>query len=112
MDGIYKLNLRTQMGDLDGFINIVTKDKNLSGYIELMGSKTEFSGGKVEGNNLYINGKAKARIYNNKIWYTCWSKGRYINNKSQNEYGVIGNSCKKGRIKIIKNCIDNKTKIC
>lgn len=60
MDGIYKLNLKTQMGDLDGFINIVTKDKNLSGYIELMGNKTEFSGGKVEGNNLYINGKAKA----------------------------------------------------
>lgn len=60
MDGLYKINLNTKMGSLDGLINIVTKDNNLSGYIEIMGNKTEFSGGKVEGNNLFIKGKAKA----------------------------------------------------
>lgn len=59
MDGIYKINLNTQMGNLEGLINIVTKDNDLSGYIEIMGNKTEFSGGEVKGNNLYINGKAR-----------------------------------------------------
>ncbi len=60
MDGIYKINLNTKMGNLEGLIYINTKDNNLNGYIEIMGNKTEFSGGKVEGNNLYIKGKAKA----------------------------------------------------
>lgn len=60
MDGLYKINLNTKMGNLEGLINIVTKDNDLSGYIEIMGNKTEFSGGKVEGNNLFIKGKAKA----------------------------------------------------
>ena len=60
MDGIYKINLNTQMGSIEGLINIVTKDNNLSGYLEIMGNKTEFDGGKAQGNNLYINGKAKA----------------------------------------------------
>ena len=60
MDGIYKINLNTQMGNIDGLINIVTKENDLTGYLEVMGNKTEFAGGKVQGNNLYINGKAKA----------------------------------------------------
>lgn len=60
MDGLYKIDLNTKMGNLEGLINIVTKDNVLSGYIEIMGNKTEFSGGKVEGNNLFIKGKAKA----------------------------------------------------
>ena len=60
MDRIYKINLNTQMGNLEGLINIVTKDNHLSGYIEIMGNKTEFSGGEVKGNNLYIKGKVKA----------------------------------------------------
>lgn len=62
MDGLYKINLKTKMGDLEGLIYILTKDNNLSGYIEIMGNKTEFSGGKVEGNNLFIKGKARAGI--------------------------------------------------
>lgn len=60
MDGLYKINLNTKMGSLDGLINIVTNNNELSGYIEIMGNKTLFSGGEVKGNNLYIKGKAKA----------------------------------------------------
>lgn len=62
MDGLYKINLNTKVGDLEGLIYILTKDNNLSGYIEIMGNKTEFSGGKVEGNNLFIKGKARAGL--------------------------------------------------
>lgn len=60
MDGMYKIELNTKMGKIDGIINIITKGNELSGYLEIMGNKTEFSGGKVEGNSLYIKGKAKA----------------------------------------------------
>lgn len=60
MGELYKINLNTQMGNLEGLINIVIKNNELSGYIEIMGNKTVFSGGKVNGNKLYINGKAKA----------------------------------------------------
>ena len=60
MDGMYKIELNTKMGNMDGLINIVTSGNELSGYIELMGNRTEFSGGEVKGNNLHIKGKAKA----------------------------------------------------
>lgn len=60
MDGMYKIQLNTKMGNIDGIINIVTNNSELSGYIEIMGNKTEFSKGEVRGNNLYIKGKAKA----------------------------------------------------
>lgn len=60
MNGLYKIKLNTKMGDIDGLINIVTNGNGLSGYIEIMGNKTEFSGGEVTGNNLHIKGKARA----------------------------------------------------
>ncbi len=60
MDGLYKVNLNTKMGDIEAIINIVTNNNELSGYIEMMGNKTNFSGGKINGNNLSISGKAKA----------------------------------------------------
>lgn len=60
MDGMYKIELDTKMGKIDGIINIVTKNNELSGYLDIMGNKTEFSGGKVNENKLSINGKAKA----------------------------------------------------
>lgn len=62
MNGLYKINLNTKVGDLEGLIYILTKDNNLNGYIEIMGNKTEFSGGKVDGNNLFIKGKARAGL--------------------------------------------------
>lgn len=60
MEEKYKIQLNTKMGDIDGIISIVTNGGSLSGYIELMGNRTEFSGGEVNGNKLHIKGKARA----------------------------------------------------
>ena len=87
MDGIYKLNLNTQMGILDGFINIVTTNDNLSGYIEIMGNKTEFSGGKVEGNNLFINGRAKAGLITIKYDIQAQVQGKALIIKAKTNMG-------------------------
>lgn len=62
MDGTYKVNLQTKMGNIDAKVKLITNGNELSGYIEVMGNKSEFSGGRVEGNNCYLSGKIKSML--------------------------------------------------
>ena len=62
MDGIYELNIKTPMGNIESKVKLVTNGNSLSGYIEAMGKRNEFSGGKVNGNNFTISGAINASI--------------------------------------------------
>ena len=62
MDGIYEMNIKTPMGNMASKIKLITNGNNLSGYIEVMGKRNEFLGGKVNGNNFTISGSAHASI--------------------------------------------------
>ena len=62
MDGLYELNIKTPMGNLASKVKLVTNGNELSGYIETLGKKNEFSGWKVSGNNFFISGAMNASI--------------------------------------------------
>lgn len=95
MDGMYKIELDTKMGKIDGIINIVTKNNELSGYLDIMGNKTEFSGGKVNGNNLSINGKAKAGFITIKYDITGEIKQNELLIKAKTNMGAFETVAKK-----------------
>lgn len=62
MDGIYEMNIKTPMGNINAKVKLITNGNNLSGYIETMGKRSEFSGGRVNGNTFMISGSLNASI--------------------------------------------------
>ena len=62
MDGIYEMNIKTPMGNINAKVRLVTNGNELSGYIEAMGKRNEFSCGKVSGDNFSISGKVNTPI--------------------------------------------------
>lgn len=62
MDGIYEVAVRTPMGEIKGNVKLITCGNELSGYIETMGKRNNFSGGKVSGNSFTISGNINASI--------------------------------------------------
>ena len=62
MDGLYEMNIKTPMGNINSKVKLMTNGNDLSGYIEAMGKRNEFSGGKVNGNNFTISGSLNASI--------------------------------------------------
>lgn len=62
MDGIYEMNIKTPMGNINSKVKLITNGNDLSGYIDAMGKRNEFSGGKVNGNNFMISGSLNASI--------------------------------------------------
>lgn len=64
MDGLYEISLKTPMGEIKGNVELATSGNELSGYIETMGKRNNFSGGKVNGNKFTISGNINASIAN------------------------------------------------
>lgn len=62
MDGIYEVAVRTPMGEIKGNVKLITSGNELSGYIETMGKRNNFSGGRVSGNRFTISGNINASI--------------------------------------------------
>lgn len=62
MDGLYEMMVKTPMGELRGNLKLITNGNNLSGYLETMGKKHEFSGGSVNGNRCTLSGSINASI--------------------------------------------------
>lgn len=62
MDGLYEMNIKTPMGNIQAKVKLITNGNNLSGYIEAMGKRNDFSGGRVNGNNFMISGSINASI--------------------------------------------------
>ena len=56
LEGTYALNLNTPMGNIPCKVGLWMERGNLSGSIEMMGSKNYFKGGKVEDNKCVFSG--------------------------------------------------------
>lgn len=59
IDGKYKVSIDSPMGVINGVIGLKTNGDSLSGYIEAMGTKNEFTGGKLIGNKCTFTGQIK-----------------------------------------------------
>lgn len=64
MDGLYEIAMKTPMGEIKGNVKLVTSGNELSGYIETMGKRNNFSGGRVNRNRFSISGNINVSIAN------------------------------------------------
>ena len=62
MDGLYEIKMNSPMGELKANAKLITNGNSLSGYIETMGKRNNFSGGKLSGNRFLLSGKINAGI--------------------------------------------------
>ena len=62
MDGLYEFNINSPMGNMNALINIVTNGNTFSGYVDVMGKRTEFKNGTISGNKLYVTGSFAAKL--------------------------------------------------
>lgn len=62
MNGLYEVNVKTPMGNITSNVKLITNGSTLSGYIETMGKRNQFSGGKINGNNFTLSGSINASI--------------------------------------------------
>lgn len=76
MDGVYELTLTTPMGPISGKLGLQTKGEELNGIIEIMGSRNNITGGKVQGNKCFFSGDFKNQVVNLKYDIT----GELVNN--------------------------------
>lgn len=47
MDGMYEIIVKSPMGEIKANLKLITNGNDLSGYVETMGKRNEFSGGRV-----------------------------------------------------------------
>ena len=87
MDGIYEMNIKTPMGNIASRVKLITNGNNLSGYIEAMGKRSEFSGGKVSGNNFAISGNINASIATIKYDIQGMVQGNFLNINANTNMG-------------------------
>ena len=59
VDGTYSVKVRTPMGVKRGTIRLESSEGRLSGAMEALGSRTEFDGGTVEGDDIRFAGSLK-----------------------------------------------------
>lgn len=62
LDGTYSTSLNTPMGNMNGMITLITNGNSVQGIIEVMGSKSSFSGVKVSNDKCTFNGNLKTPI--------------------------------------------------
>ena len=87
MDGLYEFNIKSPMGNIKGMLKLTTNGNNLSGYIEVMGKRNEFTNGTINGNNFSLKGKASTGMMN--IQYTVVGnvQGDLLNIAAQTNMG-------------------------
>lgn len=51
VDGTYRLTLQTPIGTIPAKLMLVSQGESLSGSLEAMGHRQQFSGGKVQGDS-------------------------------------------------------------
>lgn len=77
MNQNFKIFMRTQMGVLNGFLNLKQVNNELMGNINFNGKSYEFRNGKINGNNFEFSGIFK--VFLKKINYNAIGE---INNKN------------------------------
>ena len=54
MDGLYEFNIKSPMGNIKALVKLIPNGNILSGYIDVMGKRSEFNNGVIQGNNLSL----------------------------------------------------------
>lgn len=87
MDGLYEFNIKSPMGNIKALVKLITNGNTLSGYVDVMGKRNEFSNGTINGNNLSLKGKVSAGMMN--IQYTIVGnvQGSTLNLAAQTNMG-------------------------
>ena len=87
MDGLYEFNIKSPMGNIKALVKLITNGGILSGYVDVMGKRNEFTYGVVNGNNLSLKGKISTGMMN--IQYTIVGnvQGNILNLAAQTNMG-------------------------
>ncbi len=56
IEGTYELTLNTPMGNIPSKVRLWQEKESLSGSIEMMGGKSYFNNGKIDGNKCIFSG--------------------------------------------------------
>lgn len=64
MDGIYEINIKTPMGNMQGKVYLKTNNDTINGTLEIMGMKNNLTGGRVRKNQCYFKGNLKNNALN------------------------------------------------
>lgn len=64
MDGIYMSRIKTPMGEVNGKLILKVQGNSLSGTIEALGMKSDFTGGKVVQNKCQFSGVIRTMMGN------------------------------------------------
>ncbi|WP_207641703.1 hypothetical protein [Anaeromassilibacillus senegalensis] len=59
VDGKYSITMQTPIGPVRGMITLVTNGEKLSGVLEAMGGRHEFSGGSVQGEECVFSSEVR-----------------------------------------------------
>ena len=87
MDGLYEFNIQSPMGNIKALIKIITSGNSFSGYVDVMGKKSEFRNGIINGNNLYISGNIATKMINIKYNISGFVQGNVLNLSAQTNMG-------------------------
>lgn len=95
VDGTYKIEVDTPMGKQESTLTLKADGGNLSGSMESMFGKMDFSGGTVKGDDLAWNMEMSGPMGNMKLEYTAKVSGNEIS--GQVKAGDFGSSPFKGK---------------
>jgi hypothetical protein len=95
IDGTYKIEIETPMGKQESTLTLKTDGDKLSGSMESMFGKMDFSGGTVKGDNVAWNMEISGPMGNMKLEYTGKVSGDEIS--GQVKAGDFGSSPFKGK---------------
>ena len=87
MDGLYEFNIKSPMGNIKALVKLIPNGNILSGYIDVMGKRSEFNNGVIQGKNLSLKGNLSAGMM--KIQYTIMGNvnGNILNLSAQTNMG-------------------------
>ncbi len=95
IDGTYKIEIDTPMGKQESTLTLKTDGNKLSGNMESMLGKMDFSGGTVKGDDFAWNMEITSPMGNMKLEYTGKVSGNEIS--GQVKAGDFGSSPFKGK---------------
>jgi hypothetical protein len=87
MDGLYEFNIKSPMGNMKALVKLITNGGILSGYVDVMGKRSEFNNGVVNGNNLSMKGSFSAGMMNLQYTIVGNVQGDILNISAQTNIG-------------------------
>lgn len=89
IDGLYEIRVNTPMGEMIANVKLITKENTLNGYVEIMGKRNNFSGGKVKNNRFVLSGNLNVSIANIKYDLQGEVIGNILNVNAKTNMGMF-----------------------